>query len=252
MPPTSVNRLNNAARAARDEYYTLMSRRWGPRWTSWRVSMVHGNAAARLNANLAVAHEKMEKANEKLNEAMNRNAQSLQAQLRELARVVKALYHNHEVASNALQNLNARARRATNETEKAAIEKQKIPHKVVLKRYRTEKATINAKRNEIFKNQSRLLKAIDLRRRIIHRAPTEEQARQRIGKFLSRTIVARTTHGPYGTRTLEAMRRYPEYKDPTLENYATARREIDRLRAQLTRKRSPNRSPNRSPKSQRK
>ena len=66
----------------------------------------------------------------------------------------------------------------------------------------------------------------NIRKRVLARERTEEHARRLIGRAISRTIAARLTHGPYGTRTLTAMRQFPGYAPPSLENYAAARRRI--------------------------
>lgn len=241
MPLTNVNKLNMAVKNIKGEYYKLMSKRWGPRWFSGlRRSMVQGEQANQLNENIKRASQRWTNAQKKLDEALNKNANSLQAQKREIERTTAALYKNRNAAAKALENLNAKARRATNANEKAHIEKEKIPHKVVLKRFREKRNQINAERSKLWKNQSRLNKAINMRRRILTRKPTEAQARRTIGRSLSRTIVPRTLYGPFGTRTLTAMRQFPNYKEPTLEEYAEARRQINRLREALKRKRSPN------------
>lgn len=231
MTLTEVNRLNKAVKNIKDEYYVLMSNRWGPRWLSgWRVNMVSGNQAARLNENIRKVRNRWEKAEKNLNDALNRNTESLQAQQREIRRTIKRMYEESNAARKALVNLNSKEYRTKNANEKAKIKKEKIPYKVILKRFQEQKAEINAERNRLMKNQLRLSNAIRMRKRILNRKPSEEQARRTIGRALSRSIVPRTLYGPYGTRTLSAMRQFPGYKEPTLEEYAAARRQINRLR----------------------
>jgi chromosome segregation ATPase len=141
---TEVNTLNAAVKNVKGEYYRLMSNRWGPRWASGlRASMVHGERANNLNKNIKNVAERWAKANKNLNAALNRNMTSLQAQRREVQRAIEALYKNRNAAAAALENLNAKARRAQNANEKARIEREKIPHKVVLKRWRDQKAAAN-------------------------------------------------------------------------------------------------------------
>lgn len=242
---TEVNTLNAAVKNIKREYYRLMSNRWGPRWASGlRASMVHGEEAKRLNKNIKNVAERWAKAEKNLSAALNQNVTSLQAQRREVQRAITALYKNRDAAAAALENLNAKARRAKNANEKARIEKEKIPHKVVLKRWRNQKAAANAERNKLMKNQLRLIKAMELRQKILTRKPTEAQARRTIGRSLSRTIVPQTLYGPFGTRTLSAMRQFPGYKEPTLEEYAEARRQINRLQRIMKRKRNNNSSRN--------
>ena len=256
MPPTEVNKLERELEQARNAHSRLVSRLFGPRWRrGGQRAMVFGDAARKLEANITEAVEKLENAESKFSAALNRNANSLQAQHRALERQYQALRANWYAARGKLENLNAQARaanRSGNANAKARIERNKIPHKIVLARFKREKNAIEAQERNIRAAQRNLETALGRRRRVLNRSMTPEAARRIIGKFLSRTIVARTTHGPYGTRTLATMRQFPGYEDPTLENYATARREINRLRTRLIRKRSPNRSPNRSPKSQRK
>jgi gas vesicle protein len=236
---TEVNKLNKEAKNLKGEYYRLMSNRWGPRWTSGlRVSMVHGEKANRLNKNIKNVGERMAKVVKNMNAALNRNVTSLKAEQREVQRAIIALYKNRNAAAAPLETLNAKARRAQNANEKARIEREKIPHKVVLKRWRNQKAAANAERNKLMKNQLRLINAMEMRRKILARGPTENQARKTIGRFLSRTIVPQTLYGPYGTRTLSPMRRFPGYKEPTLEKYAEAMRQINRLKRTLKRKRN--------------
>jgi hypothetical protein len=235
MKLTEVNKLSKVVKNARSEYYALMSSRWGPRWlTGPRMSMVLNPAAAkRLNENINRVIRRVENAERNLNSALNRNANSLQARERETRRSIAKLYQNHTNAVKALDNLNARWRRAVNNAEKERIEQERIPHKATLQRYNNQREIINAEVNRLRKDQRALMSAIEMRTKILTRAPSAQQAAQTIGRSLSRTIVARTLYGPYGTRTLNATRRFPGHREPTLEEYAEARREIDRLKRRM-------------------
>lgn len=235
MKLTEVNRLSKVVKNARSEYYDLMSKRWGPRWlTGPRMSMVLNRSAAKsLNENINRVIRRVENAERNLNSALNRNANSLQAQERETRRSIAKLYQNHTNAVKALDNLNARWRRAVNNAEKERIEQERIPHKATLQRYNNQREIINAEVNRLRKDQRALMKAIEMRTKILTRAPTEQQAARTIGRALSRMAENRVLSAPYGTRTLNAMRRFPGYREPTLEEYARAIREINHLKRRM-------------------
>lgn len=230
MPVTEVNKLERELEKARNAHRRLVERLYSTRWHSGGGrQMVFGTAANKLRENITRAANVVKNAEARYNAALNRNANSLQAQSRELMRAYKALHANSLKAREALSNLNAQANKARangNAQAEANIEQRKIIHRKVLARLKRQSSQLS---EEMFK----LNKAIALRKRVLSRPLSPEAARRRIGKFLTGTLVARTTAGPYGTRTLSGMRNFPNYRDPTLEQYAEARREIGRLQRLL-------------------
>lgn len=86
-------------------------------------------------------------------------------------------------------------------------------------------------------DEKALEKAVNLRKR--HLASPERAARATIARGLARSIVPRTLYGPYGTRTLEAHRRFNKLagrQTNYLNKYAEAMREVNRLQRALKRK----------------
>lgn len=75
-------------------------------------------------------------------------------------------------------------------------------------------------------NEKALKKAVNLRKR--HMGP-EKAARNEFRSVGRRVLENNIKWGPAGTRTLEARRRFPGFREKTLENYAKLERERNRL-----------------------
>ena len=227
---TEVNRVGREFMKAKSEYYSAMRNLWGPRWMSYRSKMLSGQAEKNARNRINNATSKLDNVQKKFNSALNKNANSLEGQAREIRRKIDALYANVNAAKKALKNLNTRKWYAKTNAERNAIEKEKNRYKMVLENFDKNEMAINAQRNRLMNEQLKLIKGMEMRERILTRKPSKNEARAIIGRALSKTIVPRVLYGPYGTRTLNAMKRFPGYKPPTLENYAAVMRELNRER----------------------
>ena len=96
-------------------------------------------------------------------------------------------------------------------------------------------------RTKLIIERNILRKALALRKKHIGpEKPARNRFRSLVAQKVLPPIVQNINYAPYGRKTLNAMRRFPGYKDPSLENYARARREINRLQRNLKRKRNNN------------
>ena len=89
-------------------------------------------------------------------------------------------------------------------------------------------------RTKLIIERNILRKALALRKK--HIGP-EKPARNRFRSIVAQKvlppIVQNINYAPYGRKTLNAMRRFPGYKDPSLENYAREKRKVDRLEREV-------------------
>lgn len=250
---TNVNRLQLELNNATNKFHKAMTEAYGPRWpTNWhsrwglQPQTQRGLAHFENMKALAVeADKKKAEAYKALQEALNQNKNSFQAQMREINRAIQALNSNKYKAQIAIRKLNKNYLEATTENERKRINNEKIPHRKVLARYKRDEEKIQAEKARLKANKAELEKGLKLRMSILTKPMTENRARTIIAKHLKETTVARTLTGPLGTRTLSPMRRWPNYQDPTLEKYAAAMRRINMLERLLEvrgqkRKRSPN------------
>lgn len=241
MPETEVNRLSKRMSNLKRNYYKVMEKLLGPRWASGlSVRMPMSNAEReKLEANARALINKEVALQKELNSALNRNATSLKAQQRNIQRQITAMYNVMETAVKALKNLNARAARATNNAERAKIEREKMPYRNALRRYKANKPKLK----QLEKNRSNLMRAINIRRKVLNRERQPEMARTTIARYLSASIVPHKLYGPYGTRTAEARRQFNTAagrQNNYLENYYKAMRQVERLESALKRKRNNN------------
>jgi len=241
MPETEVNRLSRRVSNLKGNYYTLMAELWGPRWASGlSIRMPMPNAERqKLEANARALINKEVALQKELNNALNRNATSFKAQQRNIQRQITAIYHAKEEAVKALKNLNARAARATTNTEKANIEREKRPHRIALARYKANKPKLE----QLEKNRSKISSFVNRRRKALNRERQPERARKTIARYLSATIVPHKLYGPYGTRTVEARRHFNAStgsRNNYLAKYYAAMRQVELLQKSLKRKRNNN------------
>ena len=241
MPETEVNRLSKRMSNLKRNYYKVMEKLLGPRWASGlSVRMPMSNAEReKLEANARALLNKEVALQKELNSALNRNATSLKAQQRNIQRQITAMYNVMETAVKALKNLNARAARATTNAEKANIEREKMPHRRALRLYKANKPKLE----QLEKNRSNLMRAINIRRKVLNRERQPEMARKTIARYLSASIVPHKLYALYGTRTAEARRQFNTAagrQNNYLENYYKAMRRVERLESALKRKRNNN------------
>ena len=96
-------------------------------------------------------------------------------------------------------------------------------------------------RTKLIIERNILRKALALRKKHIGpEKPARNRFRSLVAQKVLPPIVQNINYAPYGRKTLNAIRRFPGYKEPSLENYARARREINRLQRELKRKRNNN------------
>ena len=83
-------------------------------------------------------------------------------------------------------------------------------------------------------NENALKKAVELRKRHLAREkPARNKLRSIIKQKVLPPIKENINYGPYGRETLNAMRRFPGFKEKTLEEYAMVVRQRNRLQREL-------------------
>ena len=119
-----------------------------------------------------------------------------------------------------------------------------------LGRFIKNQGRLELNRTKLIIERNILRKALALRKK--HIGP-EKPARNRFRSIVAQKvlppIIENINLAPMGRKTLSPMRRFPGYKDPTLEEYAREKRKVDRLerevenlRRALKRKRNNNRN----------
>lgn len=82
-------------------------------------------------------------------------------------------------------------------------------------------------------NERALKNAVNLRKKHISR---EKPARNKLRSIVKQRVLQNNIKlGPSGTLTLEPRRRFPGFKEPTLEEYAREKRKVDRLERERNR-----------------
>ena len=244
MPETNVNRLarniENAQKLV-ENINTEIRRKYYSRY----------NASMSANGRKLVkqreeAIQKIMNMNSKL-KTMNKNA--IQVQLAKIENRRKNLKKNLNKATegygfgkrNIIENVFREYAHGPNNIKILENRIKGLPNATMYNKYKKAIAPIALKFARVRRNENALKKALALRKK--HIGP-EKPARNRFRSIVAQKvlppIVQNINYVPYGRKTLNAMRRFPGYKEPSLENYARARREINRLQRELKRKRNNN------------
>ena len=244
MPETNVNRLAREIEEASANAKKLYNEHHAPRMYGW-PSLAARNAS--WNRYLK-AHKRARNMIEKL-KTMNQNA--FQVQLAKIENQRKNLNKNLNKAMegygfgnrNLIENVfreyahwtvNNDPKKIANKIRNLEAKIEGLPNATIYNKYKKAIAPIALKFARVRMNENALQKAVALRKK--HIGP-EKPARNRFRSIVAQKvlppIVQNINYAPYGRKTLNAMRRFPGYKDPSLENYARARREINRLQREL-------------------
>lgn len=198
-------------------------------YNTWRNAHNKLQAFNRANghgperANLANAERRAKKA---YKEAANRNITTLHGMLRF---VKQKLNETEKIGFKRAQMYNTISNRIGEPGITKEVKNQMLRNMNSLRNLRDR--YYRRERVQLEKEKERLQKAINLRNKMLKTRPMnnrETKAKRVISKALGPSI-HRLLYGPYGTRTLEGARRFPGYRPPTNEEYAEARREINRL-----------------------
>ena len=237
---TNVNRLAREIEEASANAKKLYNEHQAPRMYGW-PSLAARNAS--WNKYLK-AHKRARNMIEKL-KTMNKNA--LQVQLAKIENQRKNLNKNLNKAMEGygfgerrlIENVfreyahwtvNNDPKKRANKIRNLTAKIERLPNATMYNKYKKAIAPIALKFARVRINENALKKAVALRKK--HIGP-ERAARATITRGLSRTIVPRTLYGPFGTRTLEAHRRFNTMagrQTNYLEKYAEAMRQVERLR----------------------
>jgi len=250
MPETNVNRLAREIEEASANAKKLYNEHHAPRMYGWPSLAAQ---TASWNRYLK-AHKRARNMIEKL-KTMNQNA--FQVQLAKIENQRKNLnknlnkamegygFGNRNLIENVFReyahwNVNDPKKRA-NKIRNLTAKIEGLPNATIYNKYKKAIAPIALKFARVRRNENALKKAVAMRKK--HIGP-EKPARNRFRSIVAQKvlppIVQNINYAPYGRKTLSPMRRFPGYKDPTLEEYARARREINRLQRELKRKRNNN------------
>jgi len=103
-------------------------------------------------------------------------------------------------------------------------------------RFTKNQGRLELNRTKLIIERNVLRKALELRKK--HLGP-EKPARNKFRSIVTQKvlppIIQNINYAPYGRKTLNAMRRFPGYKAPSLENYAREKRKVDRLERERNR-----------------
>ena len=240
MPVTNVNRLAREIEEASANAKKLYNEHQAPRMYGW-PSLAARNASWNRYEK---ALQKVKNMTERL-KTMNKNA--LQVQLAKIANQRKNLNKNLNKAMEGygfgerhlIENVfreyahwtvNNDPKKRANKIRNLTAKIERLPNATMYNKYKKAIAPIALKFARVRINENALKKAVALRKK--HIGP-ERAARATIARGLSRTIVPRTLYGPFGTRTLEAHRRFNTMagrQTNYLEKYAEAMRQVERLR----------------------
>ena len=244
MPETNVNRLarniENAQKLV-ENINTEIRRKYYSRHSA--SMSANGRKLVKQREE---AIQKIMNMNSKL-KTMNKNA--IQVQLAKIENRRKNLKKNLNKATegygfgkrNIIENVFREYAHGPNNIKILENRIKGLPNATMYNKYKKAIAPIALKFARVRRNESALKKALALRKK--HIGP-EKPARNRFRSIVAQKvlppIVQNINYVPYGRKTLNAMRRFPGYKEPSLENYARARREINRLQRELKRKRNNN------------
>jgi len=109
-----------------------------------------------------------------------------------------------------------------------------LPTNTIYREYTKKLAPIAIQQAKVAINERALKNAVQLRKRYLG---PEKLARNKFRSIVSQKVLPPIIQNinivPYGRKTLNAMRRFPGYKPPSLENYAREKRKVDRLEREL-------------------
>lgn len=247
MPVTNVNRLAREIEEASAHAKKLYNEHQAPRMYGWPSLAAQTASWNRYQKAL----QKVKNMTEKL-KTMNKNA--LQVQLAKIENQRKNLnknlnkamegygFGNRNLIQNVFReyahwNVNDPKKRA-NKFRNLEAKIERLPNATIYNKYKKAIAPIALKFARVRMNENALQKAVALRKK--HEKPARNRFRSIVAEKVLPPIVENINYAPYGRKTLNAMRRFPGYKEPSLENYARARREINRLQRNLKRKRNNN------------
>jgi hypothetical protein len=109
-----------------------------------------------------------------------------------------------------------------------------LPSATNYNKYKKAIAPIALQYARIGMNENALKKAVELRKRHLAREkPARNKLRSIIKQKVLPPIKENINYGPYGRETLNAMRRFPGFKEKTLEEYAMVVRQRNRLQREL-------------------
>ena len=244
MPETNVNRLAREIEEAAANAKKLYNEHHAPRMYGWPSLAAQTASWNRYQKAL----QKVKNMTERL-KTMNKNA--LQVQLAKIANQRKNLNKNLNKAMegygfgerNLIENVfreyahwtvNNDPKKRANKIRNLTAKIERLPNATMYNKYKKAIAPIALKFARVRMNENALQKAVALRKK--HIGP-EKPARNRFRSIVAQKvlppIIQNINYAPYGRKTLNAMRRFPGYKEPSLENYARARREINRLQREL-------------------
>ena len=250
MPETNVNRLAREIEEAAANAKKLYNEHHAPRMYGW-PSLAARNASWNRYEK---ALQKVKNMTERL-KTMNQNA--FQVQLAKIENQRKNLnknlnkamegygFGNRNLIENVFReyahwNVNDPKKRA-NKIRNLEAKIEGLPNVTMYNKYKKAIAPIALKFARVRRNENALKKAVALRKKHIGpEKPARNRFRSLVAQKVLPPIVQNINYAPYGRKTLNAMRRFPGYKEPSLENYARARREINRLQRNLKRKRNNN------------
>ena len=251
MTATNVNRLAREIEEASANAKKLYNEHHAPRMYGWPSLATR---TASWNKYLK-AHKRTRNMIEKL-KTMNKNA--LQVQLAKIENQRKNLNKNLNKAMegygfgnrNLIENVfreyahwtvNNDPKKRANKIRNLTAKIERLPNSTIYNKYKKAIAPIALQHAKIKINENALKKAVALRKKHIGpEKPARNRFRSLVAQKVLPPIVENINYAPYGRKTLNAIRRFPGYKEPSLENYARARREINRLQRELKRKRNNN------------
>jgi hypothetical protein len=246
MPETNVNRLARNIENAQKVVESLNAQIRRKYFSRNSASMTE-NGRKLLKQREEII-QKITNMNAKL-KTMNREA--LQVQLRKINNRRKNLDENLNKAMEgygfAKRNLIQKAFReyahwSVNDPKKRANKFRNLEAKLknlpttggIRNVYFKKIAPIALQYARIGMNENALKKAVELRKRHLAREkPARNKLRSIIKQKVLPPIKENINYGPYGRETLNAMRRFPGFKEKTLEEYAMVVRQRNRLQREL-------------------
>ena len=243
MPATNVNRLAREIEEAAANAKKLYNEHHAPRMYGW-PSLAARNASWNRYEK---ALQKVKNMTERL-KTMNQNA--FQVQLAKIENQRKNLNKNLNKAMegygfgkrNIIENVfREYAHWTVNDPKKIAnkirnleAKIEGLPNATIYNKYKKAIAPIALKFARVRRNENALKKALALRKK--HIGP-EKPARNRFRSIVAQKvlppIIENINLAPMGRKTLNAMRRFPGFKNPTLEEYAREKRKVDRLEREV-------------------
>jgi len=233
MPETNVNRLareiEEASAAAKNLYNKHQAYDWpslAARTASWNKYMAAHKKSRNLIEKLKTMNQgalqvqlaKIENRRKNLRENLNKVMEGYGFGKRNLIENVFREYSHWSVndpkkRANKIRNLEAKI--------------EGLPSATNYNKRKKAVAKLALQQARLGINEKALKKAVELRKR--HLGP-EKPARNKFRSIVKQRVLRNNIRlGPSGTLTLDPRRRFPGFKEPTLENLARLERERNRL-----------------------